>query len=66
MLSEDLPGFGAVLVGKLFIIEIMNKADDSPLLLVLTALPRNIPHHPFNGIGMFAQAIAFVILVQKF
>jgi hypothetical protein len=66
MLSEDLPGFGAVLAGKLFIIEIMNKADDSPLLLVLTALPRNIPHHPFDGISVFAQAIAFIVLMQKF
>jgi hypothetical protein len=66
MLSEDFPGFGAVLAGKLFIIEIMNEADDSPLLLVLTALPRNIPHHPFNGIGMLAQALAFIILMEEF
>jgi hypothetical protein len=66
LLPEDFPRFGTVLIGKLFIIEIMNKADDSPLLLVLAALPCDITHYPFDGIGMLAQAIAFVILKQKF
>jgi hypothetical protein len=55
-----------VLVGKPFIIEIMDKPDDSPLLFVLATLSGNITHHPFDGIGMFAQAIGFVIVMQKF
>jgi hypothetical protein len=66
LLSEDLPCFGAVLVGKPFIIEIMDKPDDSPFLLVLAALSGNVTHHPFNRIGMLAQTIAFVILMEKF
>jgi hypothetical protein len=66
LLPEDLPCFGAVLTGKSFIIEIMDKTDDSPLLFVLAALPRDVTHHPFDRIGMLAQTIALVILMQKF
>jgi hypothetical protein len=55
-----------VLIGKPLIIEVMDKTDDPPFLLVPTALPGNVAHHPFNGIGMLAQAIAFIILMQKF
>jgi hypothetical protein len=66
MLPEDLPCLGAVLIGKPFIIEVVDETDDSPFLLVLTALPGNVTHHPFDGVGMLAQAVAFIILMQKF
>jgi hypothetical protein len=65
-LSQDLPCLLAVLIGKPFIIEIMNQTDDPPLLLVLASLPGNVTHHPFDGIGMFAQTVALIILVEKF
>ena len=66
MLPEDFSCFGAVLIGKPFIIEVMDKTDDPPFLLVLAPLPGNVAHHPFNGIGMLAQAVAFIVLMQKF
>jgi hypothetical protein len=63
LLLEDLSCLGAVLIGKLFIIEVMDQTDDPPLLLVLAPLPGDITHDPFDRIGMLAQAIAFVILM---
>jgi hypothetical protein len=66
LLPEDLSRLGAVLIGKPLVIEVMDKANDSPLLLVLAALSADVTHHPFNGIGMLAQAIRFIILMQKF
>jgi hypothetical protein len=65
MFSEDVSCLGAVLIGKPFIIEVMDKTDDSPFLLVLASLPGKVAHYPFNGIGMLSQAIAFIILMKK-
>jgi hypothetical protein len=54
------------LIGKLFIVEIMNQTDDPPLLLILAALPGNVSHHSFDGIGMLSQTVAPVMLMEKF
>jgi hypothetical protein len=63
---KDLSGFGAMVVGKLFIVEIVNQADGPPFLIVLAPLPCDVAHHPFNRIGMLAKAIGLVILMKKF
>jgi hypothetical protein len=65
-LPEELTRFCAVLIGKLFIVEIMNQTDDPPLLLIPAALPGNVSHHSFDGIGMLSQTVALVILMEKF
>jgi hypothetical protein len=54
-----------VLIRKLFVIEIVDEANDSPFLLILAALSGNVAHHPFDGVGMLAQGFRLVILMQK-
>jgi hypothetical protein len=44
----------------------MDQTDDSPFLLVLTALPGKVAHYPLNSIGMLSQAVAFIVLMKKF
>ena len=62
---EDFPGFFAMLIRKLFIIQIMNQADNAPFFFILTPFAGHIAHNAFHCHGMFYQAFVFIVLFQQ-
>ena len=65
-LPHNLLGLDAVLVGILLIIQIMQKAYNPPLLLILPVAAGKTAHYAFDGQPMLHQRIALIVLPKQF
>ena len=54
-----------VLLGKLLVVEVVDQADDAPLLLVLAVLAGQVAHDRLDGSGVIDQRGALVVLLQQ-